>query len=72
MDKASTKTPSYFKEIEDRYFDSVVNSPIGNHDFIFFDRTTAKCIYHGKITRDMLAIERITQGKIKPFIKLTS
>ena len=72
MDNASTKTPSYFKEIEDKYFNSVVNSQIGNHDFIFFDRTTAKCIYYGKITRDMLAIERITQGKIKPFIKLTS
>lgn len=72
MDKVSSKTPSYFEEIEDRYFNSVVNSPIGSHDFIFFDRTTAKCIYLGKITKDMLAIERITQGKIKPFVKLTS
>ena len=72
MDKHSSKTPSYFKEIEDRYFNSVINSAIGNHDFMFFDRTTAKCIYVGKIQRDMLAIERVTHGKIKPFIKLAS
>lgn len=70
LDKASIKTPNVFNEIEDRYFESVINSPIGNHDFIFFDRNSAKCIYYGKIKQDMLAIERITQGKIKPFIKL--
>lgn len=70
MDKISSKTPNYFQEIENKYFDSVINSSIGNHDFMFFDRTSAKCIYVGKIERSMLAIERVTQGKIKPFIKL--
>ena len=66
----SSKTPNYFKEIEDKYFDSIINSSIGNHNFIFFDRTTARCVYFGKIIREMLSIERVTQGKIKPFIKL--
>ena len=70
IDKVSIKTPSYFDEIEDRYFNRVIQSPIGNHNFVFFDRNSARCAYFGKIQRDMLAIERITQGKIKPFIKL--
>lgn len=70
FDTKSYKTPNHFSAIEDRYFNAVLASPIGNHDFIFFDRNSAKCIYFGKLERDMLAIERITQGKIKPFVKL--
>lgn len=72
FDTSSFKTPNFFSEIEDRYFSSVLSSPIGQHDFIFFDRNSAKCIYFGKLTRDMLSIERVTQGKIKPFVKLIS
>ena len=72
FDTSSLKTPNFFSEIEDRYFSNVLSSPIGQHDFIFFDRNSAKCIYFGKLTRDMLSIERVTQGKIKPFVKLIS
>ena len=72
FDTVSFKTPNFFSEIEDRYFNSVMASPIGSHDFIFFDRNSAKCVYFGKLKRDMLAIERVTQGKIKPFVKLSS
>ena len=72
FDQASSKTPNFFKDIEDLYFAEILKSPIGNHDFMFFDRKSAKCIYYGKITKDMLSIERVTQGKVKPFINLTN
>lgn len=72
LDKMSSKTPNYFKEIEDKYFSTVIASPIGTHDFLFFDRKTARCIYFGKVNKEMLSVERVTQGKVKPFINLSN
>ena len=70
LDNASNKTPNFFSEIEDRYFSQILDSQIGKQNFLLFDRKTAKCIYFGKISKEMLSIERVTQGKVKPFINL--
>lgn len=70
LDHLSTKTPSTFKELEDAYFNEILLSPEGKNNFIFFDKRDGMCVYHGKLSREMLAIERITQGRVKPFIKL--
>lgn len=71
FDKLSTKTPNSIQEIENAYFDSILQSNIGKHDFIFFNRKNGRAIYHGKLTRQMLSVERITQGKVKPFVNFT-
>lgn len=64
----SEKTPDSFNEIEDRYFDKIFKTPLGSERFIFLDRKTAKCLFIGKLEKQMLLIERVTQGRIKPMI----
>ena len=71
LDSLSEKTPNTFSEIEDKYFSKVMGTSVGQSNFLFFDRKTAKCLYFGKIRREMLSIERVTQGKIKPYVNLS-
>lgn len=71
LDNLSEKTPNTFSEIENKYFAKVLSTAVGQSDFLFFDRKTARCLYFGKIGREMLSIERVTQGRIKPYINLS-
>ncbi len=71
LDNLSEKTPNTFSEIENKYFTKVLDTSVGRSNFLFFDRKTAKCLYFGKISREMLSIERVTQGRIKPYINLS-
>lgn len=71
LDFLSEKTPNAFSEIENKYFDKTLNTQVGQSDFLFFDRKNAKCLHFGKIEREMLSIERVTQGRIKPYINLS-
>jgi hypothetical protein len=64
----SEKSPKTFKEIEDKYF-SRVEHILDKTNFLLFNRKNAKCEYFGKLSREMLSIERVTQGRIKPLIK---
>lgn len=72
LDNLSTKTPNFFSEIENTYFSRLLSSNIGKTDFLLFDKKLAKCIFFGKLTRNMLSIERVTQGKVKSFINLSN
>ena len=67
----TVKNPTTYYEIEDKYISEILKMNIGTENFLCFDRSSARCIFFGKLTKNMLSIDRVTQGRIKPCLDLT-
>jgi hypothetical protein len=61
---------SSFNEIEKSYFINLENEGFFEREFLFFDYDTGEPLHFGKIDKFQLQIERISQGQIRPMIKL--
>jgi len=69
----SMKNPVSYQEIEDKFISNILDiNSAGNEKFLCFNRKTGECIYFGKLTKDMMTVDRVTQGKIKPRLDLSS
>jgi hypothetical protein len=62
LEEMKITSPSLYKKAEDAYFSDLMNGPIGQKVFLIFDQTTMLPIFHGRMNREQLKVERVSGG----------
>ena len=65
IEELKTVSPKSYKNSEEKYFEDLLNGPIGTKKFLILDRDIILPVFYGYFVRDNLKLERISGGLVR-------
>lgn len=65
IDELKKISPKSYKNSEEKYFQDLLESPIGKKKFLIFDKETILPVFYGYFKRENLKLERISGGLVR-------